>query len=131
MKRKNNILIILNFKSSKSQPITNNLLLADSLYNSKKYTESLKIYESTLEETKQISPKILLKMARINEGVKKNPEALYYLSLYYKTLKDETVIPKTITIAEKNNYDGWEYNDINFIENVFQIYIQNYLLNNL
>lgn len=116
------ILFIIISKVSTSQTVNNNIYFADSLYNVQKYTEAYKVYVHELQNSEMVSPKSLLKMARIKEGSKDFPEALYYLSLYYRILNDETVVPKILSISKQNNYQGWEYNDLNFIENKFQIY---------
>ncbi len=55
-------------QSSYGQGVTNKLNQADSLFQEKKYTESLDIYEDIVTANKKASPAMLLRMAYIYEG---------------------------------------------------------------
>lgn len=51
---------------------------------------------------------MLLKMAYIQEGLKHNGLALYYLNLYYLTSRDKTALEKMNELATKYNLEGYE-----------------------
>ncbi|MES2733380.1 MAG: SH3 domain-containing protein [Bacteroidota bacterium] len=88
---------------------------ADSLFAQKKYTEALPIYESVFTQTGKFSPAMLLKMAFIQEGSGNYTKALYYLNLYYNQKPNEIVLKKMDELASKNQLNGYQYDDINFI----------------
>ena len=94
---------------------------ADSLFESKKYTEALKLYNS-LFEAKKSSPAMLLRMAFIHEGLSKDVEALYFLHQYYALTADRRVLTKITELAETNDLRGYEYSDLDYILNLIDRY---------
>ncbi len=58
---------------------------------------------------------MLLKMAFIQEGSGNYTKALYYLNLYYNQKPNEIVLKKMDELASKNQLNGYQYDDINFI----------------
>lgn len=95
---------------------------ADSLFAKKKYTESLRLYESILSRTGKSSAAMLLKMAFIEEGLGDYTKALYYLNLYYNQRPDENVIKKMEELADAHELRGYQYDDINFIMIFYERY---------
>jgi len=90
-----------------AQVFTRQFAYADSLYRSKQYTQSLKIYENVLA-ARQYSPAMLLKMAYIHEGLGKISQSLYYLNVYYQVTGDEQALSKMQELAAKNRLEGYE-----------------------
>lgn len=86
------------------------LAKADSLFQQKRYTQSLELYQA-LFERKQYSPAMLLKMAYIEEGLEHKAAVLYYLNLYYRATRDQQVILKIQEVAAKYNLDGFEFTE--------------------
>ena len=84
--------------------------LADSLFRSKQYTQSLEQYQSLLNE-KKYSPAMLLKMAYIQEGLGKIGQTLYYLKLYHLASDDEQALHKMEELAGKFRLSGYDAND--------------------
>ncbi len=84
--------------------------LADSLFRSKQYTQSLEVYQSLFNE-KKYSPAMLLKMAYIQEGLGKIGQTLYYLKLYHLATDDEQAVRKMEELAEKFKLSGYDSND--------------------
>lgn len=84
------------------------LVTADSLYESKQYIGAIKIYENIFDAGKS-SPGMLLKMARIQEGMGNVGESMFYLENYYRQTKDEKSLQYLIKIAEKNQAAGFDY----------------------
>lgn len=88
--------------------IDNELVTADSLYAIKLYTESIKEYESIFEQGKA-TPAMLLKMARIEEGLMNYGQTIYYLEKYFDLTEDERVLKHIQQIAEKEKLIGYSY----------------------
>ncbi|MFY0650608.1 MAG: tetratricopeptide repeat protein [Cyclobacteriaceae bacterium] len=91
---------------------------ADSLFEQKKYTESFDIYEQLLEEQSKASPRMLLKMAFIKEGLGDYSAALYYLNIYYLKSSDKRARDKMKDIAEEHQLSGFVINDSDFFLNL-------------
>jgi hypothetical protein len=94
---------------------------ADSLFESKKYTEALVEYQQLYKDQKA-SPSMLLKMAFIHEGLDQTVEALYYLNQYYELSADREVIQKISSLAETNELQGYRYTDADYILNFLNRY---------
>lgn len=86
------------------------LKTADSLFQAKRYTQSLEHYEEILKQH-QYTPSMLLKMAYIHEGLNHIGSALYYLNLYYLATGDKTVLSKMGELADKYNLEGYDTTD--------------------
>ena len=86
------------------------LKMADSLFQTKRYTQSLEHYEEILRQ-RQYSPAMLLKMAYINEGLNHIGPAMYYLNLYHIATNDKTVLTKMDELATKFRLEGYETTD--------------------
>lgn len=113
------ILIILLFllhvtPSLFAQVSTFRLHQADSLYEKKRYTQSLEQYQTILAQ-KQYTPAMLLKMAFIEEGLNRVGQALYYLNLYYLASKDKFVLEKMEELAAKYNLGGYENSETDLL----------------
>lgn len=102
-----------------SHSFANNIATADSLYAARKYTESFDIYADILENQKQVSTAMLLKMAYIKEGLGNNKEALYYLNLYYLHTADKKVLDKLQSLADKSSVKGYEFSDFEYLQTIF------------
>jgi len=84
--------------------------LADSLFRSKQYIQSLELYHSLFQKG-EYSPAMLLKMAYIQEGLGKIGETLYYLKLYHLASDDEQASHKMEELAAKFRLSGYDSND--------------------
>lgn len=80
---------------------------ADSLFNSKQYTQALQHYQSIFASGRY-SPAMLLRMAYIQEGLNHLGESLYYLNLYFLATDDVQALKKMEELAKKNNLQGYE-----------------------
>lgn len=105
--------------SSQAQQLTEDLQVADSLFEAGKYTESFGIYEAILETGEQVSPAMLLKMAYINEGLGDTPEALYYLNLYYLKTSNDQALSKMELLARDSKLKGFDKSDVDVFANFF------------
>lgn len=90
---------------------------ADSLFEAKKYTEALEVYENIFQNA-QASPSMLLKMAFIQEGLENYVDALYYLNLYYERSGNKKALVKMQEIAAANELEGYEFTDQDYILNI-------------
>lgn len=109
--------------SAMSQPrVDSALMQADSLFQTRKYTESFKLYDHILNVEREVSPAMLLRMSFIKEGLGNFTEALYYLNLYYLQTSERNALNKMEELAEKRGLEGYEYSDWEFIQTVFYKY---------
>lgn len=99
------------------------LQTADSLFQTKRYTQSLEHYEEILRQ-KQYSPAMLLKMAYVYEGLNQIGSAMYYLNLYHIATNDKSVIEKMNELATKYNLEGYETTDS---DRFWSFYLGNHL----
>ncbi len=93
-----------------AQSLTYHLSKADSLFQQKRYTQSLELYESIFKQ-KQFTPAMLLKMAFIEEGLDHIPKAMYYLNMYHMVTRDDRVLAKINDVAKKHGLDGYTISD--------------------
>lgn len=98
------------------------LILADSLFSQKKYTQSFELYDEIQKSDKKTSSAMLLKMAFIKEGLGDYTNALYYLNLYYLKTYNKRVLKKMENLAEQNKLTGYNYDDIEFFLNLYYQY---------
>lgn len=98
------------------------LIVADSLFKQKKYTQSFDLYEEILKSDKKASAAMLLKMAFIKEGLGDYTDALYFLNLYYLKTYNKRVLKKMENLAEVNKLTGYNYDDAEFFLNLYYQY---------
>lgn len=116
-------LIFNAFLSSNAQTSHFRLQTADSLFQAKRYTQSLEHYEEILRQ-KQYTPAMLLKMAYIYEGLNQIGSAMYYLNLYHIATNDKSVVAKMDELATKYNLQGYEITDS---DRFWAFYLDNHL----
>ena len=114
-------LIFFPAQPAHTQSAKANLKSADSLFMRKKYTESFALYATIFDEGK-VSPKMLLKMAFIQEGLGNYTGALYYLNLYYLRTSSNLVLTKMEEIADKHQLIGYEYTDADYFLTFYRQY---------
>ena len=95
---------------------------ADSLFQAKRYTQSLEHYDEILRQ-RQYTPAMLLKMAYVHEGLNQIGPAMYYLNLYQIATNDESVTAKMDELATKYNLEGYETTDA---DRFWSFYIDNH-----
>ncbi|KYG83329.1 SH3 domain-containing protein [Roseivirga echinicomitans] len=106
-------------ENANSQGVTNDLKIADSLFQKKLYTQSLTLYEKIAREEKVASPAMLLKMAFVYESLEDLGNALYTLNNYYKLTSDKKVLVKMNEMAQQNNLEGYSTSDFNLFLKFF------------
>jgi hypothetical protein len=92
---------------------------ADRLFNQRHYAASFKIYKNILDQGRQYSPQMLLKMAYIQEYFQDYTATMYYLHLYYDKTPNRAVLKKMEELALRQNYAGYEYSDWEFFQTQF------------
>ena len=119
------LIIALGLCSQHSSAQTSGFRLktADSLFQAKRYTQSLEHYEEILRQ-RQYSPAMLLKMAYVHEGLNQMGSAIYYLNLYYIATNDKAVLEKIDEMATKYNLNGYEITDS---DRFWSFYLDNHL----
>jgi hypothetical protein len=94
---------------------------ADSLFNAKRYTQALQQYEGIVNN-REYTPALLLKMAYIHEGLGHIAQTQYFLSLYFQSTHDNSVLEKMSELAKKNKLEG--YNDLTDQGRILNLYHQ-------
>lgn len=103
-------------KPAYAQADNTTLATADSLFLNQHYTEALPVYEQILNERQLYSPRMLLKMAYIKEGLRDYTGAMYYLHLFYTKEPSRSVLRKMEELAQAHRLQGYEYNDLQFFK---------------
>ena len=98
-------------ETSYSQGFKEELKTADSLFQLKRYTQSLTLYENIVREERQASPAMLLKMAFIYESLEDLSNTLYSLNSYYLLTSDKRVLTKMTELAQTHTLEGYSTND--------------------
>ena len=117
------ILLTLQLQISWAQSVNSLLAEADSLFAKQQYTQSFDLYDSIYQYQQEASPSMLLKMAYIKEGLGDITTAEYYLNEYYLATANEQALQKMEDLANANDLDGYQHNDITFF---FNLYYKNY-----
>lgn len=105
--------------------------VADSLFDSKNYTDAKFLYDNLYFEKKIESQDLILKLAYVNEGLKKYEWTLYFLEQFLKVNpEDEKTKEKILKIAENNKFKGFEISDVKHIKAFIFLY-KDYLLGGL
>jgi hypothetical protein len=89
------------------------LVKADSLYAKKKYSEAYVLYKELFDSGKY-TPRMLLKMAYVKEGLGDVADALYYLNIYYVNFPQRNILKKMDSLAKTKGLEGYQYDDINY-----------------
>ncbi|WKV11084.1 hypothetical protein [Marivirga harenae] len=123
------ILFTANSNIGLTQSLEKELVMADSLYEKKQYISAIKIYDKIYKEGKS-SPAMLLKLARIEEGMGNIGNSIFYLENYFQQTKDETALQYLKETTEKKNAIGFEYG-LSYKADLFykewKIYLQSFL----
>lgn len=93
---------------TRAQAPDRQLLLADSLFQQKKYIQAFQTYQA-LEKQGAHSAAMLLRMAYIQEGLGHTAESLLYLNRYWAASADDQVLEKIQSVAQKKNLSGYDY----------------------
>jgi len=83
-----------------SQPESDVLNKADSLFTAHKFTQSFELFDSIYRH-KKASPAMLLKMAYIKEGLGDFTLAQYYLNEYYLATNNDLALTKMEKLSKK------------------------------
>ncbi len=94
---------------------------ADSLFEKKHYTESMELYERCFHSG-FYTPRMLIRLSLIKEGLGDYTYALYYLNLYYSNIHDKSVLKKMDELASRYNLEGYDYNDLVFFIALYDRY---------
>lgn len=95
---------------------------ADELFEQEKYTQALEVYTKILELNKEASPRMLMRLAFIHEGLDNYTEALYYLSLLYRYAPDNQTLLHMEEIAQRYRLKGYEHSDFDFLRALYHAY---------
>ncbi|HVD98407.1 MAG TPA: SH3 domain-containing protein [Cytophagaceae bacterium] len=97
------------------------MVSADSLFEKKQYTESMELYERFFHSG-YYTPRMLIRLSLIKEGLGDYTYALYYLNVYYTKIPDKSVLKKMDELAARYNLEGYDYNDLVFFISLYHRY---------
>ncbi len=98
------------------------ILRGDSLFAVGKYTEAFDVYQTVLETASAYTPKMLLRMAYVKEGLGQYTEALYYLNMYHYHQADQRVLQKMTELAENQSLQGYQFTDYEYFLALYNKY---------
>lgn len=105
-------LIVLFFPITLLAQSNNPLLVrGDSLFQQKRYIQSLELYQKLFDDHRY-TPAMLLRMAYVEEGLNNVSRSAYYLNLYYLATQDDDVLFKLEELAAKNRLEGYATDEI-------------------
>lgn len=102
------LLFLITPQLAVSQSVESKIFIADSLFQAKRYTQSLKMYEELYNKEQAATPAMLLKMAYSQEAMDNLSKAIIYLHDYYRFTGDESVVKKMDELASVNGLEGYE-----------------------
>jgi hypothetical protein len=112
-------LFLLLFPLMLSAQSNNPLLVrADSLFQQKRYIQSLDLYQKLFKEHRY-TPAMLLRMAYVEEGLNNVSRSAYYLNLYYLATQDEDALVKLEELAIKNRLEGYVTDEIDGLRSFY------------
>lgn len=104
------IFFLLVLQSIHCQANVPQLLVADSLFQQRSYTEAMEIYHQNFQMG-IYSPSMLLKMSFISEGIGDKENATLYLSKYYDLSPNPQTITKIKSLTGQTELVGYEVSD--------------------
>jgi uncharacterized protein YgiM (DUF1202 family) len=113
--------LILTFHTASTQAQSFSLQKADSLFQLKRYTQSLELYQYIFDH-QHYTPAMLLKMAFIEEGLNHVAKAIYYLNLHYLATRDQSTLIKIEELASKHKLEGHTRDEGDRILSLYQQY---------
>lgn len=109
------ILNITFLQLANSQSNVGSLKLADSLYKVDNFSAAEPIYEQNLQNLKNPSEVLFLKLASIKEKKGDFLKSMYYLNKAYEISPSEKILAKLSEMASINELKGYELSDFNFL----------------
>jgi hypothetical protein len=111
LKKLTSVAVLLITAYAYGQAPDRQLLLGDSLFLQKRYTQAFQTYQA-VEQQGYCTDAMLLRMAFIQEGLGHTAESLLYLNRYWLATGDPQVIEKIQEVAQKKNLSGYDYDSI-------------------
>ncbi len=81
----------------------------------------MELYERFFHEG-YYTPRMLIRLSLIKEGLGDYTNALYYLNIYYTKVPDKNVLKKMDELAARHNLEGYDYNDLVFFISLYHRY---------
>ncbi len=95
---------------------------ADSLFAQRAYEKAIALYVRIETTRREVHPEQLLKTANALERMGRDLDALRYLNRYYERRPSEAILRKMNTLAEKHDWQGFEFNDLNLLVLLYKQY---------
>jgi len=93
---------------------------ADQAYSANHFDEALPLYQRLLEKDRLTSPRMLLRMALMEETQGKVPQTLYYLNLLYTLNPDDGVRTRMESLARQYQLEGYDMDEWDFFRKLLR-----------
>ncbi len=93
---------------------------ADRAYKANRFDEALPIYRRLLEQERVTSPRMLSRLALIEETRGKVPQTLYYLNLLYTLTPDDAVRTRMESLARQYQLEGYDMDEWDFFRKLLR-----------
>ena len=96
------------------------LAVADKAYEANHFEEALPLYQVLLEQDRLTSPRILNRLAVMEETAGHVPQTLYYLNLLYTVAPDEGVRTRMESLARQYQVEGYDMDEWDFFRKLLR-----------
>lgn len=93
---------------------------ADQAYSANRFDQALPLYQRLLEKDRLTSPRMLLRMALMEETTGKVPQTLYYLNLLYTLNPDDGVRTRMESLARQYQLEGYDMDEWDFFRKLLR-----------
>lgn len=93
---------------------------ADQAYAANRFDQALPLYQRLLEKDRLTSPRMLLRMALMEETTGKVPQTLYYLNLLYTLNPDDGVRTRMESLARQYQLEGYDMDEWDFFRKLLR-----------
>ncbi len=110
-------------QSNENEKYTQLLEKGDQYFEANNFKLAYLCYDSIFQKSDFYTARMLVRMANIKRRQYNDlATALYLLNVCYKRTKDEQVLKEIQIIAQKNDFQGYEYSDFDFFKSLYNRY---------
>lgn len=95
---------------------------ADSAYVSGNNVLATSLYDTLLVGNRMVTPRMLYRLATLEEGKGRIPETLYYLSLLYSLNSDDALRTRIEDLSRQYKLDGYDFDEWDFFRQILRNY---------
>jgi uncharacterized protein YgiM (DUF1202 family) len=102
--------------------LSGTLQKADSAYVSGNNILAANLYDTLLLGNRMVTPRMLYRLATIEEGKGRIPETLYYLSLLYSLNSDDALRTRIEDLSRQYKLEGYDFDEWDFFRQILRNY---------